>query len=83
MLVRAGRPSQGQLHLKRSIELNPVYAAPKFVYARLLESADFQEEAVAAYKAFLGVAARSDPHRSEAETRLAALTTSKPPATRR
>jgi tetratricopeptide (TPR) repeat protein len=77
MLVRASRAGAAEAKLKKAIELNPVYAAPKFLYARLLESADYQEEAVAAYKAFLGAASRVDPRRAEAESRLAALT--KPP----
>jgi tetratricopeptide (TPR) repeat protein len=72
-LLLVGRAADAEKHVKRAMELDPYYALPKFIYARLLESADFGEEAVVAYKEFLAVAARSHPRRVEAETRLAAL----------
>jgi tetratricopeptide (TPR) repeat protein len=76
-LVMAGRVAEADPHLKRAIELDPVYAAPRFLRARLLELADFGDEAIAAYKEFLAGAARNDLRRAEAEAHLASLT--KPP----
>jgi tetratricopeptide (TPR) repeat protein len=76
-LVMAGHVADAEPHIKKAMALDPVYAAPKFLYARLLELADFGDEAVAAYKAFLAAAARNDLRRAEAEAHLAALT--KPP----
>jgi tetratricopeptide (TPR) repeat protein len=72
-LATAGRTGDSEPHIKKAITLNPVYAAPRFIYARLLEIASFREEAIAEFKAFLAIAARTDPRREEAEARLAAL----------
>jgi tetratricopeptide (TPR) repeat protein len=76
-LVAAGRGAAAQPFLEKAIALNPVFAAPKFVYARLLDRASFTEEATAEYKRFLAAASKNDLRRPEAEARLAAL--SKPP----
>ncbi|MGH9884197.1 MAG: hypothetical protein ACREBE_01625, partial [bacterium] len=46
-LVMAGRATDAEPHLKKAIQLDPWYAAPKFIYARLLEAAEFKEEAIA------------------------------------
>jgi len=73
-LAAAGKALEAGPHIKKAMELNPVYAAPKFVYAFLLESAEFKEEAIAMYKEFLATSARTDPRRQSAEARLAALT---------
>jgi tetratricopeptide (TPR) repeat protein len=75
-LVRAGKANAAIEHLKRANQLDPVYAAPKLIYARILQSADFKEEAIAAYKEFLALAARNDPNRAAAQSNLAALETS-------
>jgi tetratricopeptide (TPR) repeat protein len=74
ILANTGNALVAEPHIKKAIQLDPVYAAPKFVYAFLLESAGFTEEAIATYKEFLAAAARTDPRRQSAEARLAALT---------
>ncbi|HEY1307516.1 MAG TPA: hypothetical protein VGF24_28380 [Vicinamibacterales bacterium] len=74
ILANTGNALVAEPHIKKAIQLNPFYAAPKFVYAFLLESAGFTEEAIATYKAFLAAASRTDPRRQSAEARLAALT---------
>lgn len=79
-LVLAGRAGDADAHLKKAIALDPSFAAPKFVLARLFEVAGFTDEAISTYKDFLAAAARSDPRRPQAETRLAEL--AKPPSLR-
>jgi len=74
ILVTVDKPVEAEPHIKKAIQLNPVYAPPKFVYAFLLESAGFKEEAIAMYKEFLATASRRDTRRQSAEVRLAALT---------
>lgn len=76
VLANVGKAEAAEPHIKKAMQLDPVYAAPKFVYAFLLESADFKEEAIAMYKEFLASASRTDPRRESAQARLAALTKS-------
>jgi tetratricopeptide (TPR) repeat protein len=73
VLANAGKAATAEPHIKKAMQLNPVYAAPKFVYAFLLESAGFKEEAIAMYKDFLATSSRNDPRRQSAEARVAAL----------
>ena len=73
LLLRAGRTAEARAHLDKSIALDPYFASPRFVSARLLEAADFREEALAAYTQFLTVASRTDPRRTQAEQRMAVL----------
>lgn len=81
-LVRAGKANQAIEHLKKASQLEPLYAAPKLIYARILQSADFGQEAIASYREFLSLAARNDPNRATAESSLAALVASNPGASR-
>ena len=76
ILASTRKAADAEPHLAKAIALDPVYAAPKFVMARLLEVSSMTDEAIAMYKAFLAAAARTDPRRAEAEARLAALTKS-------
>jgi tetratricopeptide (TPR) repeat protein len=72
-LAMAGKSAAAEPHIKKAMQLNPVYAAPKFVYAFLLETAGFKEEAISMYREFLAAASRNDARRAPAETRVAAL----------
>jgi Tfp pilus assembly protein PilF len=81
-LVRAGKANQAIEHLKKASQIEPLYAAPKLIYARILQSADFGQEAIASYREFLSLAARNDPNRATAESSLAALVASNPGASR-
>jgi tetratricopeptide (TPR) repeat protein len=72
-LVTAGKAAAAQSHLEKAIALNPVFAAPKFIYAKLLDLASFTEEATAEYKRFLAAASKNDLRRKEVEARLTAL----------
>ena len=76
ILANVGKAADAEPHIKKAMQLDPLYAAPKFVYAFLLEAAEFKEEAIAMYKEFLAAAPRTDPRRQSAEARLAALTKS-------
>jgi tetratricopeptide (TPR) repeat protein len=77
-LVVVGRANDAVPHLRKAMQLNPYYAAPKFLYARLLDLASLNEDAIEGYKAYLAAASRNDPRRPEAEARLAALVKSGP-----
>jgi tetratricopeptide (TPR) repeat protein len=72
-LALVGRTADASTHIRKAMQLNPYYAAPKFIYARMLEVSSMHEDAIDAYKAFLAAASRGDPRRAEAETRLTAL----------
>lgn len=72
-LAGAGKLADAETQLRKAGELNSVYAAPHFVLARVLEAQSKKADAVTEYRTFLARAARVDPRRAEAETRLAAL----------
>ncbi|HEY9226872.1 MAG TPA: hypothetical protein VIP11_09515, partial [Gemmatimonadaceae bacterium] len=74
VLALAGKAADAQPHIEKAMKLNPSFAAPKFVYALLLEAADFKDEAAATFKQFLASASRNDLRRREAEAHLAKLT---------
>jgi tetratricopeptide (TPR) repeat protein len=77
-LLVAGKAEAAQSHIKRAIELDPVYAAPKYLSALMYESYGFDDDAIAGFKEYLKAAARSDPHRPTAEAHLAKLTKTPP-----
>jgi len=77
-LMLAGKLAEAQPHIKKAMELDPVYAAPKYLNAVVSESAGFDDEAVAGYKDFLKAAPRNDPRRAAAEAHLAKLTKTPP-----
>jgi Flp pilus assembly protein TadD len=77
-LTMAGRLADAQSHIKKAIELDPVYAAPKYMNAILYESAGFDDDAIAGFKDFLKAASRNDPRRPTAEAHLAKLAKAPP-----
>lgn len=72
-LQEFGRHAEAEAPLRKAIELNPVYAAPRLALAKAIAAQGRAPEAVAEFDAFLALAARSDPRRAEASERLVAL----------
>jgi len=72
-LTMSGRMDEGMTQLRKAIELNPVYAAPHLVLARILQASSYDDDAAAEYKAFLALSAQTDMRRADARRRLAAL----------
>jgi Tfp pilus assembly protein PilF len=73
MLVETGRVTEGEEQLRTAVKLNPVYALPRYGLGRALEKQQKTAEAIVEYQAFLTLASRQDPRRSEAEQRIKAL----------
>lgn len=72
-LQEVGRSVEAEEQLRKSIELNPVYAAPHFTLARAVAAQGRPEEARAALQTFLDLASRLDTRRAEADALLARL----------
>jgi tetratricopeptide (TPR) repeat protein len=72
-LIHANRQAEAAQALERAIELEPFFAQPYFLLARLLDHAGFTDEAIARYEAFLQRAALMMTERELAQARVAAL----------
>lgn len=72
-LVQFGKAAEGEAELRKAIELNPVYAAPRLALGQALAAQGRSPEAIDAFQAYLGIASQSDPRRSEATQQLVAL----------
>jgi tetratricopeptide (TPR) repeat protein len=75
ILTATGKPADAEPHLRKAISLNPVYAAPHFILAQILERSSMTADAAKEYATFLSLAASTDLRRNEATTRVAALKT--------
>jgi tetratricopeptide (TPR) repeat protein len=73
LLSEAGRRADAEMHLRKAVELNPVFAAPHYGLARLYQASNRPQDAVASYRVFLALSGRQDPRRAEATQRLQAL----------
>jgi Flp pilus assembly protein TadD len=82
VLIAAGRADEAERELKRAQALEPCFALPYFLLARLYDASEMQEEASAQYASFLSRGARMMQEYGIATTRLAALraSASPPPA---
>lgn len=69
VLVASGKAADGEPHLRKAIELDPVYAAPHFTLAQILEAAAFDAEAAQEYTTFLALSATSDMRREAAKAK--------------
>jgi Tfp pilus assembly protein PilF len=72
-LASAGKLPDAEVQLKKSIELNPVYATPHFVLGQVLEALKRPDDAAKEYATFLAKAAKSDMRRDAAGERIASL----------
>ena len=75
-LAMLGRPKEASGPLKKAIALEPYYALPHVAIGRLFDATNNKAEAIVAYEGFLARASKSDPQRTFAEGRLAALKSS-------
>jgi len=72
-LAAVGHLPDAEVHLRKAIELNPVFAAPHFSLGEVLEATMKVKEALAEYQSFLAHAPQTDPRREDAEQRAAIL----------
>ena len=72
-LVQANRQAEAAQALERAIELEPYFAQPYFLLARLLDLSEFSEEAITRYEQYLQRSARRMSERQWVEARLASL----------
>jgi Flp pilus assembly protein TadD len=78
-LAATGKAAEAEPELRKSIALNPVYAAPLFALAAVLEQTGRKAEALAEYQNFIARAAKNDTRRQPAEERASALKSSSGP----
>jgi tetratricopeptide (TPR) repeat protein len=79
-LIGQGRASRSARRLsdaveqfKKAISIAPLYAVPHYLLASALEASGDAPGAVASYKQFLALAARTDPQRGDAERKIRTL----------
>ena len=72
-LANSGKTADAETQLRKALELDPVFAAPHFVLAQVLEHAKRPTDALGEYRAFLARSGKGDPRRAEAEARVTAL----------
>jgi tetratricopeptide (TPR) repeat protein len=73
LLVRTRRAEEAVAEFKRAAQLEPYYAEPHLMMARLYDSSGMAQEAVGDYRAFVARAARDHPGYANAQERIAAL----------
>ena len=73
MLVLARKAPEGVAELNRAVELEPLYAAPRLLLARLNDASGIADQALEHYRAYLERAARDDAGYAHAQQRVAAL----------
>jgi tetratricopeptide (TPR) repeat protein len=72
-LVQARRDADAATQLMKSIAVDPYYAAPHLLLARIADAEQYTDEAVKAYSEYLALAPKSDPQAATARTRLTEL----------
>lgn len=78
VLILKGHEPEAVEQLHRAATVEPYYAEPHLLLARLFDASDLRDDAIASYTRFLALASRDHPRRLMADQRLAAL---KAPAT--
>lgn len=79
-LVRVGRDSGAVAELRRAEALDPWYAAPRILLALIYDAQGKNAEAIAEFRAFIGIASEKNALLPRARERLAALTMAPPAA---
>ena len=73
LLIKSGHDAEALEQLERASQLEPYFAAPRFLAAAVYDAHDLKPKAVAGYTSFLTLASKRDPLGSRAKERLAAL----------
>jgi Tfp pilus assembly protein PilF len=73
MLVRTRQAQEAVGEFKRAAELEPYYAEPHLMLARLYDSSGMAQEALDGYRAYVARAARDDAGYANAQERIASL----------
>lgn len=73
LLVEANQDSLAEQQLRKAIELEPYYAAPYQLLARILDAHAHKAEAIQTYQTYLAHAALSDPQYAWTKGRIAYL----------
>lgn len=73
LLLLARKPGESVTEILKAAELEPLFAAPQLILARLYDSSKLAQEALVHYRAYLALAARDDAGHAGAQERVAAL----------
>ena len=73
-LVESRRDGDAATQLLKAIAMDPFYAAPHFLLARIADAEQYTDDAVTQYQQFAAIAAKGDPDLPVARDRLAKLT---------
>ena len=74
ILVQVRRDGDAAVQLRKAIALDPWYGAPHLLLARIADVEQYTDDAIAEYRAFLAVAAKTDLQLLVAKERLSKLT---------
>lgn len=74
-LELSGKHKEAEEQLRRSIDLDPVFASPYLALGHALDGQGKPNDALPQYQAFLARASQMDPRRAEAQGRITALGT--------
>jgi predicted Zn-dependent protease len=74
MLVSARRDGEAAQQLIKAIALDPYYGSPHLMLAMMSDVESYTDDAIAQYKAYVALAARSEPELARVKARLAKLT---------
>jgi Tfp pilus assembly protein PilF len=74
ILVQAKRDGDAAAQLRKAIALDPWYGAPHLLLARIADVEQYTDEAIAEYRAYLGLASKTDLQLLVAKERLSKLT---------
>ena len=80
VLVQARRDADAVNQLMKSIAIDPYYAAPRLLLARIADAEQYTDDAVREYKEYVALAPKSDPQAEAARSRLTALAAAPAPA---
>jgi tetratricopeptide (TPR) repeat protein len=72
-LIQSRRDADAATQLMKSIAVDPYYAAPRLLLARIADAEQYTDEAVKEYSEYVALAPKSDPQAAAARTRLTAL----------
>jgi Flp pilus assembly protein TadD len=74
VLVSARRDGDAATQLMKAAAVDPYFAAPHLLLARIADLEQYSEDAVREYQQFLALSPKADPQAAGAQTRLSALT---------
>jgi tetratricopeptide (TPR) repeat protein len=77
-LVDAKRDADAAAELRKTIALDPYYAAPHLLMASIADVEDYKDDAMSQYRSFISLAAKSDGNMPRAQDRLSKLIASAP-----